>query len=386
MNEIMAKIQEFFSGGGAMQHALVGLLILIGGLFIVKVLSGFIRKLLQKVSFLHVKNKDGTETDLASPIASLIKALLTVFVLIAVLQHFGLTEVLAPIQIMLGEFLNAIPRIIGAGVVGYAGWIIAKIISEITGMALGKLDEQIETRTGNDDIKVAPFFTVFVFGAIFIPVLVAALGVLNIPAISVPAMTMLTELFAAIPNIIAAIIIVVVTYFVLKFVISLLNGLFAGLDIDALPAKFGMDKLFGGNMTLTSFINGTIMFFGMLAAIVAAVGILDIPVITSIFAGILQFGGNIFVGGLILVIGNVLSQVAYNNLKSQGALANIARFAILGLTLAMGLRAMGIADNIVNLAFGFTIGAVAIAFALAFGFGGRDAAKTVADTWAKKLK
>ena len=71
--------------------------------------------------------------------------------------------------------------------------------------------------------------------------------------------------------------------------------------------------------------------------------------------------------------------------SSNPALANIARFAILGLVMAMGLRAMGLADNIVNLAFGLTLGAVAVAAALAFGFGGRDAAKTVADTWAKKI-
>ena len=46
---------------------------------------------------------------------------------------------------------------------------------------------------------------------------------------------------------------------------------------------------------------------------------------------------------------------------------------------------MGLADNIVNMAFGCTIGAVAVAVALAFGFGGKDAAKQVADSWASKM-
>jgi len=53
--------------------------------------------------------------------------------------------------------------------------------------------------------------------------------------------------------------------------------------------------------------------------------------------------------------------------------------------LAMGLKSMGLADNIVNMAFGFTIGSVALAAALAFGHGGRDAAKTVADSWASRI-
>ena len=64
-------------------------------------------------------------------------------------------------------------------------------------------------------------------------------------------------------------------------------------------------------------------------------------------------------------------------------LSRIARVAILGLVIAMGLRAMGIADDIVNLAFGLVLGAVAVATALAFGLGGRDAAGRVADRWAR---
>ena len=97
--------------------------------------------------------------------------------------------------------------------------------------------------------------------------------------------------------------------------------------------------------------------------------------------------GGIFVGGVILLIGNFLSSIAHQRLSagtSQG-MANIARFAILGLVLAMGLKAMGLADNIVNLAFGLTMGGVAVAAAIAFGLGGRDAAKAVADKWAGRI-
>jgi F0F1-type ATP synthase membrane subunit c/vacuolar-type H+-ATPase subunit K len=51
----------------------------------------------------------------------------------------------------------------------------------------------------------------------------------------------------------------------------------------------------------------------------------------------------------------------------------------------MGLRFMGIADDIVLLAFGLILGAAAVAAALAFGLGGRDAASKVAKTWADKV-
>ena len=52
----------------------------------------------------------------------------------------------------------------------------------------------------------------------------------------------------------------------------------------------------------------------------------------------------------------------------------------------MGLRAMGIADSIVNLAFGLTLGSVAVAFALAFGLGGRQPAERVLTDLIDKAK
>lgn len=66
------------------------------------------------------------------------------------------------------------------------------------------------------------------------------------------------------------------------------------------------------------------------------------------------------------VVANVVQRSEYN---SSRWLANLVRILIMGLVIAMGLKAMGIADSIVNLAFGLTLGSVtvAIAFALAFG-------------------
>jgi hypothetical protein len=72
--------------------------------------------------------------------------------------------------------------------------------------------------------------------------------------------------------------------------------------------------------------------------------------------------------------------------ESQRGLARVAHLAILGLVIAMGLRAMGIADDIVNLAFALTFGAVAVAVALSFGLGGREAAGRQMEYWLAKLR
>jgi len=382
MNAFIENIQSALGpvASSTLGHAVIGLAILIVGLFIAKFIGSMFKKLLSKVEFLEQHN-------MAQPVLSLIKAVLTIFVLMAVLQHFGLTDVLSPLKNMVNQFLAAVPRIIGAGVVGYAGWVIAKIVSELVGVGLGSVDKQLAQRTGNEEIKVSKFGSAFIFGGILLPMVVAALGILNIPSISIPATNMINELMAAVPNILAAGIILLVTYFVAKFVVYMLTGLLEGMGVNDLPAKLGVESLFSETFTANKLIGSAIMFFSMLTATTAAIKILGIGVISDIFARVLEFGGGILVGGVILVIGNFLSSIAHEKLLASGSggLANIARVAILGLVLAMGLRSMGLADNIVNMAFGFTIGAVAVATALAFGLGGRDAAKTVADNWASKI-
>lgn len=389
MNDIISNLTGFLgpAGSSVLGHALVGLAILVIGLFVVKFIVGIFKRMLAKVSVLHRTSPDGSELDLSVPIVSLIKAILTIFVLMAVLEHFGLTDVLAPLKEMVNKFTTAVPNIIGAGVIAYAGWVIAKIVSQLAGVGLGKIDEQLAERTGNKEIRVSGFGSALIFAVILLPIVVSALGVLSIPAISDPASAMIQKLMAAVPNIIGAGIILLVAYFAAKFVIYILSSILEGVNINTLPQKMGMQSLFTDSFTPTRFIGGTIMFFSMVAAATAAVNILGINIISNVFAQVLQFGGGLLIGGLILIVGNFLGTVAHNKLSGHGSsgLASIARIAILGLVLAMGLKAMGLADNIVTMAFGFTIGSVAIAVALAFGLGGRDAAKEVADSWATKI-
>ena len=91
-------------------------------------------------------------------------------------------------------------------------------------------------------------------------------------------------------------------------------------------------------------------------------------------------------GVLIFGLGLLLAQVvakgiATSDSRNARRLAMVARVVILALAGAMALRQTGVADDIVNLAFGLTLGAAAVAFALAFGLGGRDQAARTLDEW-----
>ncbi|MGL6134823.1 MAG: mechanosensitive ion channel, partial [Prochlorococcaceae cyanobacterium] len=67
-------------------------------------------------------------------------------------------------------------------------------------------------------------------------------------------------------------------------------------------------------------------------------------------------------------------------------LAQIARVAIIGFTGAMALQQIGVAPNIVGLAFGLVLGSLAVAAAMAFGLGGREVAAEQLREWVAGLK
>ena len=115
-----------------------------------------------------------------------------------------------------------------------------------------------------------------------------------------------------------------------------------------------------------------ICFFG----VTTAVEKLNFLALSDVLHTMLDLTGNILFGMIILLIGNKISAFVSDYFAKSDApgLSTLARFATLGLFLAIALRYMGLADDIVNLAFGLTLGAVAVAFALSFGLGGREAA------------
>src|SRR5699024_60632 len=121
-------------------------------------------------------------------------------------------------------------------------------------------------------------------------------------------------------------------------------------------------------------------------AIVEAANRLGFSGINELFEQLIGFAAQVLFGLIILAVGQWLANLAARAIRqTAGAhatgLSRVARIAILGLVVAMGLHAMGFADSIVNLAFGLVLGAVAVAVALAFGLGGRDAAGRITRHW-----
>ena len=329
----------------------------------------------------------------SSNMANIAYWLVILLFLPVVLGILGLQGLLAPVQTMVDNFLAMLPNIFAAAVIAFVGWLIAKIMREIVrnlsaSAGVNKAWEQAGL-TGSTQLSDILGLVVFIF--IFVPSLIGAFEKLDINVISDPATHMLGMFLSAIPNIVAAAVILTITWFVARFVAGLLADLLKVTAFDEWPQRMGLTTITDSGVQLSQFAGKLVVFFSMLFASVEAANRLGFYQVRDLVTEFIQFGSQILLGTIIILIGVWIANLAHKGLVTVGsaqhsALAGLARVAIIGIVLAMGLRAMGIADDIVNLAFALSLGSVAVAVALSFGLGGREAAGEQMAYWLKNLR
>jgi hypothetical protein len=311
----------------------------------------------------------------------------------AILGALELKGILAPVQAMVNEVLNMLPNVLAAAVIGVVGWGLAMIVRNlVTNLLAGAGADRVGESVGlRGTMPLSRLVGLVAYILVLLPALIAALNALEISAITAPATEMLDAVMLAIPNIFAAGVILGIAYLVSRLVANLMSDLLGGIGFDLLPEKLGIAQAFSGGTTPSQLVGRVLIFFVMLFASVEAANRLGFARMADLVSIFIHFAGEVLLGSVIIAVGFWLSNLAHGAIMriygNQGAaIANVARFGIMGLVIAMGLRQMGLAEDIVNLAFGLTLGAVAVAVALSFGLGGREAAGKQMEHWLSKLR
>lgn len=340
----------------------------------------------------------------------------------AILSTLELEGTLEPVQRLLNDILLILPNIFAAILIAAAGWLVAQVVRRIvTNLLVAAGTDRLGARFGiypsTTGQSLSWIIGTIVYVLILIPVAIAALNALRISAISIPAIAMLNDILSAIPRIFTALIILAVAYALGKFLADVVTSILTSIGFNNVFSWIGLpqpkqtrarivvspttpsDSVTSPTLEekttasrTPSEIVGIIVLVGiMLLATVAAVEILAFAALTLIVTGIVAIAGQILVGLVIFAIGLYLANLAFNIITSSGnqqavILGNAARIAIITLVSAMALQQMGIAADIVNLAFGLLLGAIAVATAIAFGLGSRDVAGEQVREWLESFK
>ncbi len=338
----------------------------------------------------------GEEVPLSETLANVVYWFIFLLFLPAILDALKMEGLLKPVQSMLDNLLSYLPNALGAVIIFVIGWFIARIIRQIVvGLLVASGADNLGKRVGIGTAvggqKLSAIIGMVIYALIIIQVVIAGLNALAIKAISDPATTMLTTLLNAIPSIFGAMVVLSITYYVGKLIADLVTNLLTNVGFNKVLSLIGLGaEPKQGQRTPAEVVGSLVMIGMMLFATTEAANMLHFTILADLVKQFLAFGGQVILGVVILGLGlylaNLARSVIMNTAGSQAnLLAQVAHVAIVILTSAMALRQMGIADDIVNMAFGLLLGAIAVAVALAFGLGSRDIAARQVEGWLSQL-
>lgn len=349
------------------------------------------------------------QLSLSETIANALYWFIFLLFLAPILDTLALRQALLPVQVLITEILSILPNILAAVLIAAVGWFVANIVRRIVTNLLATTGiDNFGSRVGFSPSSgmqsLSSIIGTIVYVLILLPVAIASLNALRIEAISVPAIAMLQQVLNTLPAIFTAIAILIIAFFLGRFISELVISVLTGLGFNNIFTVLGLPSL-SREATIAdteipptsatrtpSEMAGIVTWVGiMLFATVAAVNILNIPALTELVTGILIILGRILAGLIVFAIGLFLANLAFQLISSSGdrqarILAQVARIAIITLVSAMALQQIGVATDIVNLAFGLLLGAIAVAIALSFGLGSRDIAREQVQNWLDSFK
>ena len=313
--------------------------------------------------------------------------LVLLFALPQALHALRLDAIVAPLDAMVARLFDFLPNLLGAGLIFAIGLLAANIARRAVVATLSAADaDRWAARAGVSlSAGVTRLAGHFVYAMVLIPEAIAALEALRIKAISTPAVDLLRAVLDAAPRVFGAAILLAIAVAVGRFVAGLLEETLGSLGFNERLRALGIADAPGGRSPSALAASATMIAIVLFGAVEAA-GLLKFAAASAILAAVLQLGGRVAFGAAIIAAGALIARalgdaVARSAGEDSGFAAMLTRAGVVTLSAAMGLRFMGLAPEIVTLAFGLILGSIAIAAALAFGLGGRSGAGRLVDEW-----
>ena len=369
---------------------LAALMILIVGFIIAKMVKWAITKVI---------NKTGVGTKIGGILGSTSKSdvgggfgtgafwIVMLFVAIACLKALGLDNVSEPLMGLLNQFFEFMPKIIGAAAVGAVAFLVATMakFGVHKGLSLGDVDNRLKLKQGTllNSLPIAAFCFVLLF---FLP---SVFGTLEMEELSGPVTDMVNQIISFLPNLFSAGIILAIFFFIAKLASTLVANLLGGMGFNNVPTHLGLVADTSSMKTQPAELAGKAsMGVILLMGVGQAVQNLKLEMLTNFFNEAWEFGIPVVIGVAILAVGLWMANMARKAVQSSSMansdmVSQVAFTAIMVMTGVIALKKMGLAGQIIDLGFGLTLGGIALALALAFGLGGRDAAAKYLDSKVK---
>ncbi len=208
----------------------------------------------------------------------------------------------------------------------------------------------------------------------------------------------LAHLFGAIPNIIGALLLLVIGWIVAGIVGNLFVKLCRAVHVDTVSTRVGAAGFLeqtGSKLKASDILGEVVKWVIRLVFIEMAAEQLGMPQVSQIINQILGFVPNIIVAVIILGVGAFLGKllggivhgaVSEARLGNAGLLSRLTYGAVMAFAIIAALNELNVAPVVVNTLYIGLVAALALALGLAFGLGGRDTAARLTEQWTGQLE
>jgi hypothetical protein len=211
-----------------------------------------------------------------------------------------------------------------------------------------------------------------------------------------PVQEMLTKILAYLPNLLGALVILIVGWIVAKAIKRLIEGVLKAIRFDVLADKAGVTGIIKkGDLKITAsqLVSGLVYWLVIIMVLVMVVNALGLPKASDVLVSLFAYVPNVIAALFVMVVamflasfvsGIVRTAAGNANLPGPEIYAGLTRWAIIIFAATIALGELGIATLLVTTTFNIILGGVCLALSLAFGLGGKDIAARYLEELRKK--
>ncbi len=403
LEEAATPIQELLQKAlGYVPNLVAGLLLCVVAWIVASVMKFFaikavtILKLNEKVEKFN-EGKEGEPTKLENPVANTVSVITWLFFLPSILHALEISGITEPLENLFLKALEFVPNLAACAAIVVAGLFFAEFLRRITlslltNVKVDSFGEKVGLSGFLGVKSIAKPISIIVYTLIALPVVTAALSALQLDVLADSTTSLLSRILNATGNIFGAALTLFIAYLLGSLACRLTTDLLASLGFNKLFSYLGLAKkpeagaaesdkpaIFVGKLILV-----TVMLFG----VVSACQLLGFDYLAQLVYSFIPFAGRILLGAIIFLLGISLANFVSGIVEGQNwenkLLKTVIHCIILFFSGALALHSTGIASPIIVNGFVLILGAFAVAFAIAFGWGGKDFAAKKLEEWFSK--
>jgi hypothetical protein len=200
-------------------------------------------KLFGKVEELKIPEKERS----VEVIGRIIFYLIMLFVLLAFFNVLNLPIVTGPISSLVSTVMEYLPKVGGAAIILLVAWIVAKILRMVIlkGLEVVKFDEKLSKYFKAEEKRPREIIAGIAFYLVLLFALPPFLEALQLTSVTKPLSDMWGEFAGILPNLFAAVVIVLIGFFIARIIREILVNLLMGFGVDRAASRLGIDKILG---------------------------------------------------------------------------------------------------------------------------------------------